>query len=589
MQESVAFRCHDCSPDVLLKFLPPRKDGRYPVDDTKAWLSPEWRWIPGYLETHGDVLTDYGRNWLNQKLQEGKDEAYQQALDACQSDLAAPAPPESTTGVSLKVSTRLSGNGSTSGGEGQKRAARLSVPFSPQTESVARVPLSVFWIGANATYDLNALNQAVQPVSGLYNANHPLSLRDVQLSSDGVVGAVVFQGHEFLPIPAGVETQDDLRVEREAISFRLDFATEWADGGALDNWSVPINVSLPETQVAARFDFNGYYVNGSWLVPPPPAFDWNALAVGCLEDVLVRALPNATTRVEVRSGTDDLVGEVILSTTSAGWNTEWPLIARHRLFHSTVNPPHQTSAEISVGPSDLNAPVEVLVFLPACLAGLVEIDPANVLYFGFLYADDGSTVAEAVEWFAEDTLTVRLHRKANFYHWDRNVDIRLNISGGYDIAHSATNSWLDFIVLRVPLSWNGAGDFVPADSEARAVVESWSTAVYYPAPGGWMHTLGLKFLDYADPLGVLTVSGSVRVTWPDGYQETKGLYNSTTGGIDGTLYFQRVLASNAAPTVQVRMELTYEGTNRRRRMDGSGFDYLAIPGNPAIRNQTLTP
>lgn len=36
MQESVSFRCHDCSPDVLLKFLPPRKDGRYPVDDPKA-------------------------------------------------------------------------------------------------------------------------------------------------------------------------------------------------------------------------------------------------------------------------------------------------------------------------------------------------------------------------------------------------------------------------------------------------------------------------------------------------------------------------------------------------------------------------
>lgn len=566
-----------------------------------------FEWIPGYLNQYGGQLTDYGRNWLLDKWAEAYTEALEDAEREYQACLKGGVKDsKSASGMVLHVLSGLDASTARSVTT-PTLALRSPVevrfapkgstpppcdPFDPDAPVYlpdpnappVSVPRSVFWKSASATYDLDALRQAMQPVNGNLNPDNPLSLRDLRLSAEGVKGAVVFLGHRFLPMPAQVRAYEDVRVLFEVASIRLDVTAEWARNGAvLNEWSA---VSVD----GAYTDFQCYYFGCAWWASPPPVFDWGLVAPGCIEDLVFRALPTAITYIRVSAATGASLGNVTLSITNVGTIDSRPIVAQHRIFNSPGTPQF-VLPQVDAGPATLGVTVERNVVLPDCLAGKVELAPDSSQDFN-LFQQDGVINVSVVAGTAPGTFKLRLTLLRHVYHWDRDVDIRFVPLGGIDVGYP-TSGWFPHVVARVPVSWNGCYAFQPdRDSQARVVSAGWSVADTYSTPLRWLHQLQLRVVDYAPPEGVACgafdcVWGYMRVTWPDGTVQTQQIM-CVAGDIDVPRTFTLRMAGNAAPTVNVELELHYEASNRRRRADGTDFDTLPVPG-PAITHQTLTP
>lgn len=572
----------------------------------QACTPPGFEWLPGYLGQYGGQLTDYGRNWLLNKW----DEPYRAALETSEREYQAcleggVTDVQPKTGLQLRVASRLdAGPIRTQAAPNGALASRLDVhftptgggpvpcdPFDPEhqpgtpVDVPASVPLSVFWTGVTASYDLEALKQAMQPVNANLNPDNPLSLRDLRLDTNGVQSAVRIAGHGFLPIPANVVTYDDLGIDLQVASIRLDFSAEWAASGAvLDEWSA---ISTSEANPDAYTDFYCYYLGCPWWTPPPPVFDWNLVPPGCLEDITIRALPTAVTVVRVSAGTGEPLGESVLSISNVGTIASRPVVARHRIFNSPGTP-HQVLPLVEVGPAALGETLEVAVALPACVVGKVELAPDTIQDYN-LVQQDGYLGVLALPGATSDAIKLRLTRLRNLYHWDRDVDVRFIPIGGVDVGHPPSG-WFPHLILRVPVSWSGCDTFRPdTDSLAQAVIVGWSATDTYTAPPRWLHRLELRVTEYAAPCDAFDcVWGYMKVTWPNGTQQTQQIM-CVAGDIDRSRVFTLKLDGNAPPTVNVELTLYYESVNRRRQVDGTDFDYLTVPGNPAIRIQTLTP
>ncbi len=572
--------------------------------DPWANTPPGFEWIPGYLEQHSGQMTDYGRNWLINKWQE----PYRAALEAAARDYqdclrggVGQQGGGKPGGLQLRVASKLDAQTTSQGNATSTGlSSRLNVPFHPATpinpDPPASVPHSVFWIGASATYDLDALRQAMQPVNPLLNQANPLSLRDLQLTADGVKGAVRIGGHRFLPIPSQVQPFDDLQTSLEVSTIRLDMSAEWADNGAvLDTWSA---VSSGGANPAAYTDFYCYYLGCAWWASPPPLFNWNLVPRGCIEDLVFRALPTAITQVQVHAGSGETLDTITLSNSNAGTIDERPLVARHRIFNSPGTP-HFVLPEVNAGQAVIGVTQDRIVALPDCLVGKVELAPDTMQDFN-LFQQDGAINVSAESGVVTGTIKLRLTLLRKVYHWDRDVDIRFIPLGGIDMGYPP-QGWFPHVVARVPVSWNGCGVFNPlTDSQAQVVVQGWSALAlrsWYPdgpllSPARWLHSLTLQVVDHAAPCDSFDcIWGSMRVTWPDGTLQTQQIM-CIPGDIDTPRTFTLQMAVGSAPTVNVELELNYEGSNRRRRglatTDGSNFDYLPVPG-PARRTQTLTP
>jgi hypothetical protein len=568
-----------------------------------ACTPPGFEWIPGYLNQYGGQLTDYARNWFIDKWEEPYratlESAEREYQDCLQGGVTSTQTP---SGLQLRVASKLAAQTTVS-----KSASALALstqvnvhfnptggtpppcdPFDPDPPSYSvdpnappvSVPRSIFWKGASATYDLEALEQAIQPVNSLLNPANSLSLRDLQLTADGVMGAVRITGHSFLPIPAQVQVYDDLQTELQVASIRLDFTAEWANNGAvLDSWSA-ISPS------AAYTDFYCYYLGCSWWTSPPPLFNWNLVPQGCLEDLIFRALPTAITLVRIRAGSGEPLDTLTLSINHVGTLDSRPIVARHRIFNSPGTP-HQVLPEIAVGPAALGVTQEVVVALPECLVGKVELASDGIQDFS-LFQSDGVIGITVLAGATPESIKLRLTLERHVYHWDRDVDIRLIPIGGVDVGYPP-QGWFPHVILRVPVSWNGCDAFNPAtDSQARVAIVGWSVTDTYSMPLRWLHTLTFRVLDYAAPCDAFDcVWGYIRVTWPNGTVQTQQIM-CVAGDIDWPRIFTLKLAGNAQPTVNVELTLYYEASNRRRQADGTDFDYLPVPG-PMHRTQTLSP
>jgi hypothetical protein len=556
-------------------------------------------------------MTDYGRNWLLTKWEE----PYRAALDTADREYqdcllggADSQPGSKPGGLQLRVTSKLDARASRrdDGASNQGVAARLDVPFSRQNGSATKrcdpfdpnfdpdhpvypidpnapptsVPRSVFWKSTIASYDLDALRQAMRPVNGNLNPANPLSLRDLRLDAEGVKGAVRIFGHGFLPIPTGVQAYDDLQTQLEVASIRLDFSTEWADNGAvLHQWSAIDSHS-------AYTDFYCYYLGCPWWVSPPPVFDWGLVRPGCLADLTIRALPTAITLVRVLAGSGEVLDTLTLSITNIGTIDSRPIVARHRIFNSP-GVPHQVLPTVFVGPAPLGQSVEVDVDLPTCLVGKVDLATANIQDFS-LFQSDGVIGVSVVAGATPNTVKLRLTLERKVYHWDRDVDIRFVPQGGVDVGYPASG-WWPHVILRVPVSWGQCDTFNPAtDSLAKLVVAGWSVTDTYTTSPRWLHQLQLRVVDYAPPYDAFDcLWGYVKVTWPNGAVQTQQIY-CIPGDIELPRTFTIKLAGNAPPTVNAELTLYYEASNRRRQADGTDFDYLSVPG-PLRRQQTLTP
>ncbi len=573
----------------------------------QACTPPGFEWIPGYLNQYGGQLTDYARNWFIDKWEEPYRAALESAdreyQDCLQGGVTATQTP---SGLQLRVASKLDARTTISE---SPPAVALSIqlnvhftptggtpppcdPFDPDPPSYpvdpnappVSVPRSVFWKGASATYDLEVLEQAMQPVNSLLNPANPLSFRDLQLTADGVMGAVRITGHSFLPIPAQVQVYDDLQTELEVASIRLDFTAEWANNGAvLDSWSA---ISSGVANPAAYTDFYCYYLGCSWWESPPPLFNWALVPPGCLDDLIFRALPTAITLVRIRAGSGEALDTLTLSINHVGTLSSRPIVARHRIFNSPGTP-HQVLPEIAVGPAALGVTQEVVVALPECLVGKVELASDSIQDFS-LFQSDGVIGITVLAGTTPETIKLRLTLERHVYHWDRDVDIRLIPIGGVDVGYPP-QGWFPHVILRVPVSWNGCDAFNPAtDSQARVAIVGWSVTDTYTVSPRWLHTLTMRVLDYAAPCDAFDcVWGYVRVTWPNGTVQTQQIM-CVTGDIDLLRVFTLKLSGNAPPTVNVELTLYYEASNRRRQADGTDFDYLPVPG-PMHRTQTLSP
>jgi len=569
----------------------------------QACTPPGFEWIPGYLNQYGGQLTDYARNWFIDKWEEpyraALESAEREYLDCLQGGVTDTHKP---SGLQLRVASKLAVRTTIS--ESQPAVAlstQLNVHFSPTggtpppcnpfdsappsypvdpNAPPVSVPRSIFWKGASATYDLEALEHAMQPVNSLLNPANPLSLRDLQLTADGVMGAVRITGHSFLPIPAQVQVYDDLQTELEVASIRLDFTAEWANNGAvLDSWSA-ISPS------SAYTDFYCYYLGCSWWTSPPPLFNWALVPPGCLEDLIFRALPTAITLVRIRAGSGEALDTLTLSINHVGTISSRPIVARHRIFNSPGTP-HQVLPQVDVGPAALGVTQEVVVALPECLVGKVELASDNIQDFG-LFQSDGVIGITVLAGATPETIKLRLTLERHVYHWDRDVDIRLIPIGGVDVGYPP-QGWFPHVILRVPVSWNGCDAFNPAtDSQARVAIVGWSVTDTYTVSPRWLHTLTFRVLDYAAPCDAFDcVWGYMRVTWPNGTVQTQQIM-CVAGDIDLPRVFTLKLAGNAPPTANVELTLYYEASNRHRQVDGTDFDYLPVPG-PMRRTQTLSP
>jgi len=577
----------------------------------QACTPPGFEWIPGYLNQYGGQLTDYARNWFIDKWEEpyraaleSAEREYQDCLQGGVTDTQKP------SGLQLRVASKLDARTAIS--ESPPAVAlstQLNVhfsptggtpppcdPFDPDSPShpidpnapPVSVPRSIFWRGASATYDLDALEQAMQPVNSLLNPANPLSLRDLQLTADGVMGAVRITGHSFLPIPAQVQVYDDLQTELEVASIRLDFTAEWANNGAvLDAWSAVSTNS-------AYTDFYCYYLGCSWWTSPPPLFNWNLVPQGCLEDLIFRALPTAITLVRIRAGSGEPLDTLTLSINHVGTIDSRPIVARHRIFNSPGTP-HQVLPEIAVGPAALGVTQEVVVALPECLVGKVELAADSIQDFS-LFQSDGVIGITVLAGATPETIKLRLTLERHVYHWDRDVDIRLIPIGGVDVGYPP-QGWFPHVILRVPVSWNGCDSFLPdRDSQAKVVVDAWTTTQHVHWPGGpvvvpwrWTHNLTLRVVGYAAPCDAFEcLWGHIRVTWPNGTVQTQQIM-CVPGDIDVPRIFTLSLPSNAPPSMQVELKLNYEAVNRRRNVAGTDFDYLLVPGSPVSHTRTITP
>ncbi len=577
----------------------------------QACTPPGFEWIPGYLNQYGGQLTDYARNWFIDKWEEpyraaleSAEQEYQDCLQGGVTDTQTPG------GLQLRVASKLAAR--TTMSESQPTVAlstQVNVhftplggtpppcdPFDPNFDPdhpiypvdpnalPVSVPRSVFWKGASATYDLDALTQAIQPVNSLLNPANPLSLRDLQLTADGVMGAVRITGHSFLPIPAQVEVYDDLQTELEVASIRLDFTAEWANNGVvLDSWSA---ISSSVANPAAYTDFYCYYLGCSWWTSPPPLFNWGLVPPGCIEDLIFRALPTAITLVRIRAGSGEPLDTLTLSITNVGTIDSRTIVARHRIFNSPGTP-HMVLPQVDVGPAALGVTQEVVVALPECLIGKVELASDTVQDFS-LFQSDGVIGITVLAGATPETIKLRLTLERHVYHWDRDVDIRLIPIGGVDVGYPP-QGWFPHVILRVPVSWNGCDAFRPdIDSLARVAIVGWGVTDTYTVSLRWLHTLTMRVLDYAAPCDAFDcVWGYVRVTWPNGTVQTQQIM-CVAGDIDLPRVFTLKLAGNAPPTVNVELTLYYEASNRHRQADGTDFDYLPVPG-PMHRTQTLTP
>ncbi|MDP2431970.1 MAG: hypothetical protein Q8O33_08050 [Pseudomonadota bacterium] len=583
----------------------------------QACTPPGFEWIPGYLNQHGGQMTDYARNWFIAKWEEPyraaletAEREYEDCLQGGVTDTQKP------SGLQLRVTSELDARTTIS--ESQPAVAlstQVNVhftptggtpppcdPFDPDHPSnpvdpnapPVSVPRSVFWKSATATYDLDALEQAMQPVNSLLNPANPLSLRDLQLTSEGVQGAVRITGHSFLPIPAQVQVYDDLQTELEVASIRLDFTAEWANNGAvLDAWSAVSTNS-------AYTDFYCYYLGCSWWTSPPPLFNWALVPPGCLEDLIFRALPTAITLVRIRAGSGEALDTLTLSINHVGSIDSRPIVARHRIFNSPGTP-HQVLPEIAVGPAALGVMQEMVVALPECLVGKVEPAPDTIQDFNIFQSDGVISVSVAPSTpnpltEVVESIKLRLTLQRNVYHWDGNVDIRFIPFGGVDVGYPP-QGWFPHVILRVPVAWNGCDAFLPdRDSQAKVVVEAWTTTQHVHWPGGpvvvpwrWTHNLTLRVVDHAAPCDAFEcLWGHIRVTWPNGTVQTQQIM-CVPGDIDVPRIFTLSLPSNAPPTVNVELKLNYEAVNRRRNAAGTDFDYLLVPGSPVIHTRTITP
>jgi len=577
----------------------------------QACTPPGFEWIPGYLNQYGGQLTDYARNWFIDKWEEpyraALESAEREYLDCLQGGVTDTHKP---SGLQLRVASKLAVRTTIS--ESQPAVAlstQLNVHFSPTggtpppcnpfdsappsypvdpNAPPVSVPRSIFWKGASATYDLEALEHAMQPVNSLLNPANPLSLRDLQLTADGVMGAVRITGHSFLPIPAQVQVYDDLQTELEVASIRLDFTAEWANNGAvLDAWSAVSTNS-------AYTDFYCYYLGCSWWTSPPPLFNWALVPPGCLEDLIFRALPTAITLVRIRAGSGEALDTLTLSINHVGTIDSRPIVARHRIFNSPGTP-HQVLSEIAVGPAALGVTQEVVVALPECLVGKVELASDSIQDFS-LFQSDGVIGITVLAGATPETIKLRLTLERHVYHWDRDVDIRFIPIGGVDVGYPP-QGWFPHVVLRLPVAWNGCDVYMPdRDSQAKVVVEAWTAIQHVHWPGGpvvvpwrWTHTLTLRVQDYAAPCDAFEcLWGHIRVTWPNGTVQTQQIM-CVPGDIDVPRIFTLSLPSNAPPSMQVELKLNYEAVNRRRNVAGTDFDYLLVPGSPVIHTRTITP
>jgi hypothetical protein len=581
-----------------------------------------FEWIPGYLNQYGGEMTDYARNWFIDKW----DEPYQAALESAEQeyqDCLQGGVTESQTpsGLQLRVVTLNASklDARTTLSESQPTVAlstqvnvhfsptvgtpppcdpfdpnfdpdQPSYPVDPNTPPVS-VPRSLFWKGSSATYDLEAIERAMQPVNSLLSPANPLSLRDLRLDANSVMAAVRITSHNFLPIPANVDVYDDLQTELEVASIRLDFSAEWANtGGVLDTWSA---TSLSVNNKDAYTDFYCYYLGVcSHWANPPPVFNWNLVPPGCIDDVLIRALPNAITLVRIRAGSGETLDTITLSINHVGTIDSRPIVARHRIFNSTSIPPgwplvHAVLPQVDVGPAALGVTQEVVVVLPECLVGKVELAADAVQDFN-LFQSDGVIGITVLPGATPETIKLRLTLERHVYHWDRDVDIRFIPMGGVDVGYPP-QGWFPHVILRVPVSWNGCDAFNPAtDSQARVAIVGWAATDMFTVSPRWLHTLTFRILDYAAPCDAFDcVWGYVRVTWPNGTVQTQQIM-CVTGDIDLPRIFTLRMAGNAPPTVNVELTLYYEANNRRRQADGTDFDYLPVPG-PMHRIQTLSP
>jgi len=591
----------------------------------QACTPPGFEWIPGYLNQHGDQITDYGRNWLINKWEE----PYQTALETAEREYqdcllggAGQQTGGNSSGLQLRVASKLAAR--TVMSETQPAVALStqvnvhftptggtpppcdpfdpdppSYPVDPNAQPVS-VPLSVFWKDASATYDLDALYQAMQPVNSLLNSNNPLSLRDVRLSAQGVLDTVRWTGHSFLPIPALVDAYDDIQIDLNVLSISMEFSAEWAsNGAALDTWTA---TALPSvSNLNAYTDFYCYYLGScSHWTNPPPVFNWNLVPPGCIDDIIIRVRPKPFTKGRILAGSGEELGTLVLSIDYYSIFSTQPIVARHRIFNSPGTP-HQVLPEIAVGPAALGVMQEVVLALPECLVGKVELAPDNIQDFN-LFQSDGvinvSAVAGPLNPFTEvaDTLKLRLTLERHVYHWDRDVDIRLIPIGGVDVGYPP-QGWFPHVILRVPVSWNGCDSFLPdRDSQAKVVVDAWTTTQHVHWPGGpvvvpwrWTHNLTLRVVGYAAPCDAFEcLWGHIRVTWPNGTVQTQQIM-CVPGDIDVPRIFTLSLPSNAPPSMQVELKLNYEAVNRRRNVAGTDFDYLLVPGSPVIRTRTITP
>ena len=167
---------------------------------------------------------------------------------------------------------------------------------------------------------------------------------------------------------------------------------------------------------------------------------------------------------------------------------------------------------------------------------------------------------------------------AKFYHWDDDLSI-VFVPLAVDIRIGPEGP--PYLAIPVQLAWDsGCESFWPErDSLASVRLENWQVAS--AGIGIWRHDLTLRVIDLELPCDAFfEVIGSIWVTWPNGQKSGQTISDNQTYS------FARGLNSNAPPTVEVEIDLTYVAHFRQRRTDGSGFDRV-MP--QVIRTYSLTP
>lgn len=581
----------------------------------QACTPPGFEWISGYLNQNGGEMSDYGRNWLLDKWDESYQAAIQtaeQEYQSCLQDRIGQQIKKPAAGLQLRVASKLDGRtlaaqaDSNDSDSDSARSTQVNVhfsstggtplpcdPFDPDPPSnpidpnapPVSVPKSVFWASAVAYYDLDALQQAIEFPGQLFNPDNPQSVRYMQLTPEGVTSAVRIAGHTFHPIPPNVEVVDDLRTEIQVTSMRLDVSSESADsGGVLATWSVYNTPQIPYAYV----DLGCYYWGGCGNLSPHPVYSWaNLTPAPCITDLTFRAQASPICVIRVLAGNGELLDTITLTINRVGTIDARPIVTQHRLFNSPGTPLLLPQA-VELTPATMGETREVVLTLPACVAGKVELAPDTIQDY-VQFPQDNVIGVEVVAGDTPDTLRLRLTRLGYFYHWDRDLDIRL-VPIAVDVGYPPSG-WWPHVFLRVAIAWDGCGAFLPdRDSQVRAAIVGWSASdLNYPPPlRRWRHQLQLKVLDHAPPCDAFyCVWGNLRVTWPDGTLQTQQIF-CVPGDIDQIRTFTRELYSSSPPTIQVELELRYGSAYRRRRANGTGFDHLEVPG-PVIRQLTLTP